>query len=112
MIELQIACHAQTHRVPFTDRATAQAELDKLIPLLGRDRWGSNGKDNEPTHIINTPEGSFVVVLEKVEAARLVDHEVADGIFEAEKLRADARSLDRVIEHRKRLQDSGVANVT
>src|SRR4051794_14881109 len=108
MIELHIGFHGQTHRIAFGDRAAAQAELDKLVPLLGRDKWGSNGGKEEPTHTIKSPTGDFAVVLEKVETARLIDTTENDNLYRPEALAADDENLERIIRHRKRMHAEGV----
>lgn len=109
MIELHISFHGQTHRVAFgADRAAAQAELDKLVPLLGRDKWGSNGKPEAPTHIVKAPSGDMAVVLEKIESARLIDCAENDNLYRPEWDAHDEEKMDRLIRHRKRLQAEGV----
>lgn len=108
MIELHIGFHAQTHRIAFGDRAAAQAELDKLLPLLGRDKWGSNGKPEQPTHTIMSPTGDIAVVLDKVEIARLVDTNAHADLYRPEMLAADDDNLERLIKGRKRMQEAGV----
>lgn len=108
MIELHIGCHAQTHRIAFADREAAQAELDRLIPLLGRDKWGSNGKSEAPTHTIKCPAGDVALVLDKIETARLIDTTANENLYRPDANALDDENIERVIRHRKRLQEAGV----
>lgn len=109
MIILDIGFHATTSHVHFgDDRAAAQAELDKLTPLIGRDRWGKNGKEDEPTHTIKAPMGDVVVVLEKVQIARLRDTSCFEAEFEAEKDKEHQRALDQDFAYRQRLAAVGL----
>ena len=107
MIKLLICCHAQTHKCVFNDRATAEAELAALQPKLGADRWENRDKDQK-THTIKCPTGDFVVVLEKVEAARILDPEADMAMHDAWNETIDARLLRRSIQARKALMDAGV----
>jgi len=95
MIKIIISCHATSHLLTYgDDRAMAEAELSKIIPLLGRDRWGKNGKEENPTHTVLCPTGNVTIVLEKVEVARLVDSEVNDKLHHEQNDRAIERELD------------------
>lgn len=83
MFFLQVSMHAQTHQVFFENEVDANTELAKLLPKLGQERWGKN-REESPTHTISSPIGDVVVVLEKVEMARVInadlDHEVGEKI--------------------------------
>lgn len=108
MLTLMISCHALTHTLAFgDDRAAAQAELDRLIPLLGRDRWGKNGKEEEPTHTIHCPTGDVTVVLEKVEVVRLLDAEADAALYHSHNETNDNKDIARNIKMRRALADAG-----
>jgi hypothetical protein len=108
MFKILVSCHATTHTILFgDDRALAEAELAKLVPLIGRDRWGKNGKGDEPTHTIKCPAGDVTVVLEKVEVARLLDTDADHGLHELAADREYAYRLGKEIEFRKGLASAG-----
>lgn len=102
MILISISCHVTTHRVAFPDMDSAKREYDKLVPLVGRDRWGSNGKSEEPTHTIDAPTGPVTVVLEKVELVRLIDEDADEAIFADE----NAKNQEKQFAWLKRLKDA------
>src|SRR6266851_7948653 len=105
MIKILVSCHMQTHTVPFgSDRSAAEAELARLVPLIGRDRWGKNRKEEEPTHTIRSPVGDMTFVLEKIEAVRLLDSDADWEIYKAENDRAIAKDM----EHRSMLAAEGL----
>jgi hypothetical protein len=108
MIKILVSCHVSTHSVVFgDDRAAAEAELAKLVPLIGRDRWGKNGKEDEPTHTIKCPTGDVTVVLEKVEVARLLDTDADEVIHNSFTDKSYERDLARELDYRRRLAAEG-----
>lgn len=107
MFKILISCHAQGHVVAFgDDRVMAEAELAKLVPLVGRDRWGKNGKADEPTHTIKCPTGDVTVVLEKVEVVRLLDTDADNRIYAD----ANERNIQRDLAVMERFAAAGFVN--
>lgn len=110
MIALLIGCHAQSHVLAFgNDREGAERELAALQAVMGRDRWGSNGKENNPTHTFKCPTGDVTVVLEKVEVVRLVDKNVEAEILAEAQAKQDERDMSRELRWRGALADAGFA---
>lgn len=107
MVIMQVGCHAQTHQIWFDDLATAQAELDKLRAVMGRDRWGSNGKGEEPTHIIKSPAGDVVVVIEKVELAKIHDTDIEATLSEVERDKELGRKIACAIRYERAMTEAG-----
>jgi hypothetical protein len=85
MFILSVACHAQTHNIAFDDQATADAALAALEARLKEEKWDKN-RAEEPTHRITSALGDVVVVLDKVELARVVDfakdHELSEATLD------------------------------
>ncbi len=108
MIYLLIGCHAQSHKIIFgEDRAGAEAELAKLQERLGQDRWGKNGKEAEPTHTVNCPTGDVVLVVEKVEMARLIDNAKDIELHRPDDDFSFDLQLERTIKYRRALAAEG-----
>lgn len=76
MFVMEIGCHAVIHKILFETAAQAQEQLDLLKPKMGSDydRIRRNGTE-DITHTIKSPEGDVVVVLSKIETARVIDME-------------------------------------
>jgi len=106
MYTLAVAMHAQTHIVRFDDKAAAEAELAKIKPLIGQERWGKNGEAS-PTHTITAPDGDVVVVLDKVELVSLVDEETGFAKLDALNDKRDAVEIERKLRYRRALQAAG-----
>lgn len=71
---LKISFHASVHNILFPSYEEAKQELDKLNTELNKDRFARNEK-KENTFTIISPAGPMVIVLEKVESARIHDLE-------------------------------------
>lgn len=106
MYTLLVAMHAQTHVIAFNEKAEAEAELAKLRPLIGQERWGKNGEAS-PTHTIAAPDGEVVVVLDKVEMARVVDEAATFARADALTDRRDAIEIERKLRIRRAFRDAG-----
>ncbi len=109
MIVLLIGCHAQIHRINFGgDREAAETQLSSLKEILNKERWGSNGREQERTHTIKSPAGDVVVIIDKVEIARIVDCMADRAITATEYTTARQLALDADFDYRKRLADAGL----
>lgn len=104
MIYLEVCFHTSVHKVPFNSMDHAKAELDRLQPLIGK--WTHNESD---THTVKAPTGDFVVVLSKVEGARILDLQAWENMHAEETEAAYATQIDREIKLRRALNDAGVA---
>lgn len=71
---IEVNMHAQTLRQFYYDKETAEAEVAKIVPLLGIPSYSSKRNDSSSeTHTIAGPMGDLNVVLDKVEAVRVID---------------------------------------
>ncbi len=111
---LEVGMHAMLHRALFTNKDEAQAELDKLQAELNKDAYGYNKtaaekRDNSWT--INTPTGPMVVMLDKVEMARVIDMTEYNNLAFVVDEELAERELDRKIKERKALMALEAPNV-
>jgi len=106
VFSLEIGTYATIHRALFTDRVEAQSELDKLQAELNKDAYGYNksaADKRENTWTVNSPAGPLVVVLEKIESARIVDMDAHYSIADIIDDKTSEKMLQRKIAERKAL---------
>lgn len=102
MVILEISFFGHQERAPFRTEAEAQLELDRLRLALDADPYRSNA---EKTHIIKCEPGDIVVVLSKIDTARIIDHDKFQEIVADTRAKEEQDAIDYAVRKARALSE-------